>query len=85
MRLRQVLFLTEPIDEVAVTNLGKYNDMDLLDVSKEDLALEETEEEKAALEKAAKELEGTLGWMKGARHPLPPRLLLLCLDIVPTR
>eukprot|EP00873_Tetraselmis_striata_P043563 jgi/Tetstr1/463827/TSEL_008641.t1 len=60
----EVLFLTEPIDEVAVTNLGKYNDMDLLDVSKEDLALEETEEEKAALEKAAKELEGTLGWMK---------------------
>jgi HSP90 family molecular chaperone len=60
-----VLYLTEPIDEVAVTNMGKYGDFDLLDVSKEDLELEETEEEKKAMEALSKELEPTLGWMKG--------------------
>eukprot|EP00193_Tetraselmis_chui_P017455 CAMPEP_0177787150 /NCGR_PEP_ID=MMETSP0491_2-20121128/21318_1 /TAXON_ID=63592 /ORGANISM="Tetraselmis chuii, Strain PLY429" /LENGTH=785 /DNA_ID=CAMNT_0019308439 /DNA_START=138 /DNA_END=2495 /DNA_ORIENTATION=+ len=60
----EVLYLTEPIDEVAVTNMGKYGDFDLLDVSKEDLELEETEEEKKAMEALSKELEPTLGWMK---------------------
>eukprot|EP00192_Tetraselmis_astigmatica_P006915 CAMPEP_0117671480 /NCGR_PEP_ID=MMETSP0804-20121206/13356_1 /TAXON_ID=1074897 /ORGANISM="Tetraselmis astigmatica, Strain CCMP880" /LENGTH=790 /DNA_ID=CAMNT_0005479943 /DNA_START=52 /DNA_END=2424 /DNA_ORIENTATION=+ len=60
----EVLYLTEPIDEVCVTNLAKFKDMQMVDVSKEDLELEETEEEKAATEAAAKEFEPMLGWMK---------------------
>eukprot|EP00191_Tetraselmis_sp_GSL018_P001546 CAMPEP_0177601648 /NCGR_PEP_ID=MMETSP0419_2-20121207/14390_1 /TAXON_ID=582737 /ORGANISM="Tetraselmis sp., Strain GSL018" /LENGTH=784 /DNA_ID=CAMNT_0019094965 /DNA_START=91 /DNA_END=2442 /DNA_ORIENTATION=+ len=62
----EVLYLTEPIDEVAVTNLAEYKDMKLMDVSKEDLELEETEEEKKKAEEVSKELEPTLTWMKDA-------------------
>lgn len=35
----QVLFLVEPIDEVAVTNLQSYKDKKFVDISKEDLEL----------------------------------------------
>lgn len=42
----QVLYLTEPIDEVAIQNLATYQDKQLVDVSKEDLNLGEDEEEK---------------------------------------
>jgi len=35
----QVLFLLEPIDEVAVTNLHTYNQKMFVDVSKEGLEL----------------------------------------------
>lgn len=37
--LVQVLFLVEPIDEIAITNLRSYNDKDFVDISKEDLDL----------------------------------------------
>lgn len=35
----QVLFLVDPIDEVAVTNLKSYNDKNFMDITKEDLDL----------------------------------------------
>lgn len=35
----QVLFLVEPIDEVAITNLQSYKDKKFVDISKEDLDL----------------------------------------------
>lgn len=35
----QVLFLIDPIDEVAVTNLKSYKEKDFIDISKEDLDL----------------------------------------------
>ncbi len=34
-----MLYLTEPIDEVVFTNLAKFDDKDLVDVTKEDLSL----------------------------------------------
>lgn len=43
----QVLYLTEPIDEVAIQNLATFEGKQLVDVSKEDLNLGEDEEEKA--------------------------------------
>lgn len=33
----QVLFLVDPIDEVAVTNLKAYKEKNFVDISKEDL------------------------------------------------
>lgn len=35
----QVLFLVDPIDEVAVQNLKSYKEKDFVDISKEDLDL----------------------------------------------
>lgn len=35
----QVLFLVEPVDEVAITSLATYKDFKFVDVSKEDLDL----------------------------------------------
>ncbi|KAI8472066.1 MAG: heat shock protein 90C [Monoraphidium minutum] len=39
----EVLYLTEAIDEAVVTNLGKYDDLELIDVSKEGLDMPEAE------------------------------------------
>ncbi|GLI58754.1 hypothetical protein VaNZ11_000511 [Volvox africanus] len=65
----EVLYLTEPIDEACVTNLAKYGDKDvqydLVDVSKEGVTLdEEGDEEKAAAEAAAKELQPVVEFLK---------------------
>ena len=55
----------EPIDEVCVANLAKFKDYDLIDVSKEDLVLDdESEEEKKSSEEAEKEFSDLTTWMK---------------------
>eukprot|EP00899_Mesostigma_viride_P013296 jgi/Mesvir1/21968/Mv26454-RA.1 len=62
----EVLYLVEPIDEVCISNLAKFSDKPLVDVSKEGLELDEatTEEAKKEKEKEASELEPLLAWMK---------------------
>eukprot|EP00239_Pterosperma_sp_CCMP1384_P001574 CAMPEP_0197855578 /NCGR_PEP_ID=MMETSP1438-20131217/26905_1 /TAXON_ID=1461541 /ORGANISM="Pterosperma sp., Strain CCMP1384" /LENGTH=796 /DNA_ID=CAMNT_0043470751 /DNA_START=61 /DNA_END=2451 /DNA_ORIENTATION=+ len=60
----EVLYLTEPIDEVAITNLQKYGDHNLVDISKEDIDLGLTDEEKAAEEEQAKEFSQLVDWLK---------------------
>jgi len=60
----EVLYLTEPIDEIAMANLGEYEGMQLVDVTKEDLSLGETEEDKKALEELASSLEPLTEYMK---------------------
>jgi heat shock protein beta len=64
----EVLYLTEAIDEAVVTNLGKYDDLELVDVSKEGIELpggEEDAKKKEALEGQFKDviafLKDTLG------------------------
>ncbi|CAN1223087.1 Heat shock protein 90-6, mitochondrial [Linum perenne] len=58
----EVLFLVDPIDEVAVQNLKSYKEKNFVDVSKEDLDLGEKNEEK---EKAIKQEFGqTCDWIK---------------------
>lgn len=41
----QVLYLTEPIDEVAIQNLAEYNDKKFMDVSREGVDLGADEED----------------------------------------
>ena len=64
----EVLFLLDPIDEVAVTNLGKFGEHALVDITKEGLELPggDSEAEKAAAEATAKEYEALTGWLKEA-------------------
>jgi len=58
----EVLYLLDPIDEVAVSNLNTYKDFQLTDVSKEDIDLGEDGKEEQ--EKAAEDLKGLTEWMK---------------------
>jgi len=60
----EVLYLTEPIDEIAMANLGEFEGMQLVDVTKEDLSLGETEDDKKALEEMATSLQPLTEYMK---------------------
>ncbi|KAG0632011.1 hypothetical protein M758_1G297800 [Ceratodon purpureus] len=57
-----VLFLVEPIDEVAITNLQSYKDKKFVDISKEDLELGDVDEEKE--KEIEKEYRLLCDWMK---------------------
>ncbi|CAI5462253.1 unnamed protein product [Closterium sp. Yama58-4] len=59
----EVLFLVEPIDEVAVTTLQSYKDLKFVDISKEDLDL--GDEDEASKREQEKEFQGVCDWMKG--------------------
>jgi HSP90 family molecular chaperone len=48
----EVLFLTDAIDEAMVTNLAKFGDRELVDVSKEGIKLDAGSEEEKAREAA---------------------------------
>ncbi|KAJ7521076.1 hypothetical protein O6H91_19G036700 [Diphasiastrum complanatum] len=58
----EVLFLVEPVDEVAVTNLQSFKDKKFVDISKEDLDLGDVDEEKE--KEIEKEYRLLCDWMK---------------------
>lgn len=58
----EVLYMVEPLDEIAMQTLGKFGEFDVADATKE--KLEEGEEEKKAKEEAEERLKGTLEFMK---------------------
>eukprot|EP01088_Endostelium_zonatum_P020971 TRINITY_DN79_c0_g1_i2.p1 TRINITY_DN79_c0_g1~~TRINITY_DN79_c0_g1_i2.p1 ORF type:complete len:721 (-),score=237.39 TRINITY_DN79_c0_g1_i2:99-2261(-) len=60
----EVLFFTDPIDEYMVQQLKEYDGKKLVDVSKEGLELDETEEEKKAAEEEKKSVENLCKVMK---------------------
>jgi heat shock protein beta len=60
----EVLYLTDPIDEVAITNLGTFAGKPLVDVTKEDLDMGEDEADKSKTEEAAREFAGLTAWLK---------------------
>ncbi len=53
----QVLFMVDPIDEYAVQQLKEYDGKKLISVTKEGLALEDSEEEKKKFEETKAEFE----------------------------
>lgn len=64
-RGHEVLYLTEPIDEVAITNLGSYGDYKIVDVSKEQADPGQgDEEERKKQEERSKELGHLTQWLK---------------------
>jgi len=60
----EVLFMVDPIDEYAVTQLKEYDGKKLISVTKEGLELEEDDAEKAARESDEKSFEGLCAQMK---------------------
>lgn len=58
----EVLYLVDPIDEVAIQSLKSYKEKDFVDISKEDLDLGDKNEEKEAAMK--KEFGQTCDWIK---------------------
>jgi len=61
----EVLYLTEPIDEVCITNMGSYGEYQLVDVTKEQVdPAADDEEEKKKTEEKSKEFEQLTEWIK---------------------
>jgi heat shock protein beta len=60
----EVLYLTDPVDEAVATNMAKFGDYDLVDVSKEGLKLDESEDETKKNEAVAKEFQLVVDFLK---------------------
>jgi len=60
----EVVYLTEPLDELTFQTLEKFGDFSLTDAAKGDLKLPEDEAEKSKKEEATKDLEDVCAWLE---------------------
>lgn len=61
-----MLYLTDPVDEAMVTNMAKFGEHELVDVSKEGLKLNDSDEDAKKSEATAKEFQGVVDFLKQA-------------------
>jgi molecular chaperone HtpG len=59
----EVLFATEPLDEIMFETLRQYKDFDIVDAAKESLRIEEDDETKKQKEVATEELKDTIEYL----------------------
>ncbi|KAG7671739.1 hypothetical protein Ndes2526B_g07363 [Nannochloris sp. 'desiccata'] len=62
----EVIYFTDALDEYVMGHVNEYDDKKFINVSKDDLKLEETDEEKAKEKRAAAHYKGLATWWKGA-------------------
>lgn len=62
----EVIYFTDALDEYVMGHVSEYDDKKFINVSKDDLKLEETDEEKAKEKRAAAHYKGLATWWKGA-------------------
>lgn len=60
----EVLYLIDPIDEVAAANMTEYDGMILADVSREDLSVDQSDDDKKSLEEASEKFKPLTDYMK---------------------
>jgi HSP90 family molecular chaperone len=61
----EVLYLTEAIDEAVVTNLAKFGEHDLVDVTKEGLDVGEDASKKVSSSNSSSSSRACMAWLKG--------------------
>jgi heat shock protein beta len=62
----EVIYFTDALDEYVMGHVNEYDDKKFINVSKDDLKMEETDEEKAKEKRAAAHYKGLATWWKGA-------------------
>ena len=62
----QVLYLTDPVDEAMVTNMAKFGEYELTDVSKEGLQLDDSAEEVTKNKEVAAAFQPVVDFLKKA-------------------
>ena len=60
----EVLFATEPLDEIMFESLRQYKDIDVIDAAKESLRIDEDEDSKKKKEVATEELKDTIDYLE---------------------
>ena len=60
----EVLFATEPLDEIMFESLRQYKDFDVIDAAKESLRIDEDEDSKKKKEAATEELKETIDYLE---------------------